>query len=76
MGKKIIGQKKSYIKLPTIAANLGGFINLTFLLLELISLPYFQMKKNLKIINEFFDLNEKDDIFREKRLSKIKIKIK
>lgn len=49
---------RSYIKLPGIFANLGGFITLTTLICKILSTPYFQKRLKLKIINEFFDVNE------------------
>jgi len=52
--------EKRYLKLPNIFSELGGFINLTFLILNLISFPYFEKKKKLKIINEFFEFYDED----------------
>ena len=51
---------RSYIKLTTIFAELGGFMKLTILIFSIISTPFFNKKVNLKIINEFFELY--DDI--------------
>jgi hypothetical protein len=53
--------QKSYIKLTIVFAELGGLIKITFLLFGIISLPFLNKKKNLKIMNEFYKFYEDDN---------------
>jgi hypothetical protein len=52
--------KKNYIKVQEIFSQLGGFISLTILILQIFSWPFFMAKKNLKIMNEFYEFNLDD----------------
>jgi hypothetical protein len=66
MTKKTIIYKKCYIKVQEIFSQLGGFISLTFSILDIFYWPFLIKKKNFKIINEFYEFDEDDEKLNKK----------
>ena len=53
---------RQYIKVTNIAANMGGIIQVIFLIFKILLSPLVYKLFNLLLVNEFFDFNEDNNI--------------
>ena len=65
---KFFINSRNYIKLQSISAYMGGIMSLILSVFRIFSIPFFDKKLNLKVMNELFDFDSMEELENEKNV--------